>query len=401
MDRSRRAVCYAVGVLCGLAGCSETADQPTASETESPTRGASRSATPEATADTPPSETPTETTPTQPSWSRWTLQTGGGIESSPVVVGDTVYVGSRDETVYALDATDGTTRWTVETDDWVLASPRVTDGVVYIATGRRLYALDAASGDELWAKRVDGGIRSQPTVADGTVYVGSRDAHVYAFDRETGSRRWALETGRTHRSAVLAAPTVADGVVYVGNGNGTVVAGDAATGERLWKADAAGRVYADARVRGDTVYVGDGKGVLALSAADSARRWRVETPNGVRGLSGIDGSRLVAGYGERDTDGGVVAVDLDEQTAAWRTITEESVSLAPVVQDDTVYAGTWNDDDAGPPGRVLALDANNGNRRWTLEVPGGVQSAPAVTDTTLYQGTTNGRLHAIERSQLE
>jgi outer membrane protein assembly factor BamB len=41
----------------------------------------------------------------------WTYTTGDAIESSPVVAGAVVYIGSQDHHIYALDASTGEKLW--------------------------------------------------------------------------------------------------------------------------------------------------------------------------------------------------------------------------------------------------------------------------------------------------
>ncbi|WP_336023036.1 PQQ-binding-like beta-propeller repeat protein [Halobellus salinisoli] len=64
------------------------------------------------------------------------------LASSPAVVDDTVYVGSRDGYVYALAASDGTERWRYRTDGSVSSSSMaVVDGTVYVGSSEHVYAL--------------------------------------------------------------------------------------------------------------------------------------------------------------------------------------------------------------------------------------------------------------------
>ena len=49
-------------------------------------------------------------TPT-PAASSWTFATGAALHSSPAVADGTVFIGSRDNHVYALDAASGDLRW--------------------------------------------------------------------------------------------------------------------------------------------------------------------------------------------------------------------------------------------------------------------------------------------------
>jgi outer membrane protein assembly factor BamB len=54
--------------------------------------------------------------------------------SSPVVARGTVYFGSGDGNVYALDAVSGALKWKFQTGDVVHASPAYADGVLYFGS---------------------------------------------------------------------------------------------------------------------------------------------------------------------------------------------------------------------------------------------------------------------------
>ncbi len=113
----------------------------------------------------------------------WERPLGAGIAATPAVTGDRVFVGTRDSTLYAVDASDGVEHW------------RFTDPT--------------------------DGVTAPPAVADGTVYVGSRDGTVYAVDTENGDEEWSFETGNNIDQA---APIVAGGRVYIGSQDGTFYA---------------------------------------------------------------------------------------------------------------------------------------------------------------------------------
>ncbi len=84
---------------------------------------------------------PDETGPTESAAATWTFDTGDKVSSAAVVDG-TVYVGSLDGNVYALDAADGTERWTYGADGAVRASPAVVDDAVIVGDAERtVYAL--------------------------------------------------------------------------------------------------------------------------------------------------------------------------------------------------------------------------------------------------------------------
>lgn len=77
--------------------------------------------------------------------------------------------------------------WNCLTDSKIDSSPVVADGTVYIGSNdHRMYALDARTGRLIWRRDVDGEVDSRPAVADETVYIGSDDGKVYAVNASTG-----------------------------------------------------------------------------------------------------------------------------------------------------------------------------------------------------------------------
>ena len=205
-----------------------------------------------------------------PGTQQWAFETGADVHSSPTVVDGTVFVGSDDCNLYAVDAATGDEEWAFETGDYVRSSPTVVDGTVFVGSYDNLYAVDAASGEEQWAF-VTGDVRSSPTVVDGTVFVGSYDENLYAVDAATGNQEWAFETG----VGVSSSPTVADGTVFVGSDS--LYAVDAATGEQEW-AFQTGLVESSPTVVDGTVFVGSWDGNLyAVDAVTGEQQWAFET----------------------------------------------------------------------------------------------------------------------------
>lgn len=150
----------------------------------------------------------------------WSFETGKPILSSPTVVDGTVYFGSHDSSVYALDAANGDEEWTFETGRGVESSPNVVDNSVLIGDANTdvdavVYALDATAGDQEWTFGTahGGAVISSPTVSNGIVFVGIRSV-VYALDAATGDEVWTFETD----GSVYSSPTVVNGIVFVASG---------------------------------------------------------------------------------------------------------------------------------------------------------------------------------------
>ncbi|TKX74224.1 pyrrolo-quinoline quinone [Halorubrum sp. GN11_10-6_MGM] len=169
----------------------------------------------------------------------WKYPTSSKIQSSPTVVNGTLFVGSTDGTVYALEAETGRERWQFTTDDTVVSSPTVVDKTVFVGSDDgNVYALNAASGERQWHFETGESVQSSPTVADQTVFVKSNDGIVYALNATSGESQWRYKTtGSSPQS-----PVVVDGTLYIGTGTtgsshstGSVTALDISTGQVQWR----------------------------------------------------------------------------------------------------------------------------------------------------------------------
>lgn len=176
----------------------------------------------------------------------WTFnESNGRIRSAPTVVDGTVYVGSENATLYALDADDGTVSWQFETALRIRASPTVVNDTVFVGdlglyiendSTAGVYAVNATTGEELWSTNQTHSIGVAATIHGGTLFVGDQrgtddenDTHVssgrlYAFDLATGDLQWSFNGSDHWISTPL---TVANDSVYFGNQNGSVYAVDA------------------------------------------------------------------------------------------------------------------------------------------------------------------------------
>src|SRR5215813_392944 len=88
---------------------------------------------------------------------KWQFHTKAQILSSPVVVGNTVYFGSNDHRLYAVDLQSGEKKWEFKTDGRVASSPAVSNGVVFfLSYDSNFYAVDATSGALKWKFKTEG-----------------------------------------------------------------------------------------------------------------------------------------------------------------------------------------------------------------------------------------------------
>ena len=137
----------------------------------------------------------------------------GCPRSSPALSEDqaTVYVGSDDTNLYAVNTADGSRRWKYATGDSVRSNPVVSSptrgqATVYVGSyDGSVYAVNAADGSLRWKflTRDNVRIHSSPTLSrdQGTLYIGSDDKFLYAINATDGSRRWRFATSDRVMSA--------------------------------------------------------------------------------------------------------------------------------------------------------------------------------------------------------
>ncbi|MFN8164073.1 MAG: PQQ-binding-like beta-propeller repeat protein [Solirubrobacterales bacterium] len=193
----------------------------------------------------------------------WVRKLNAHLESSPLAVGGTLYLGTDTTDVVALRASDGKIRWRFNSPGAIKASPSYHDGHIYVADYQSsMFALDAATGKPVWRTNTskvppfgEGGFFSSPAIAFGRVYAARDDGTVFAFDEKTGKVDWSFSTG----DSVYGSPAAAQvpgtpPTIYIGSENGRFFALDARTGKPRWHYDVGGPIPGTATVIGHTVY---------------------------------------------------------------------------------------------------------------------------------------------------
>lgn len=99
-------------------------------------------------------------------------------------------------------------------------TPVIDGNTMYLGSNEYIIAIELSSQKILWEFRTGGTVRSAPAKAGPVIYAGSDDGSLYAVDAATGELRWKFETG----SDITSSPAIVDGVVYFGSHDGTMYA---------------------------------------------------------------------------------------------------------------------------------------------------------------------------------
>lgn len=340
----------------------------------------------------------------------WRVQTGGPVRSSPVVVGNTVYVGSTDGRVYALDAASGAVRWQYDAGSSVSATPAVAGGVVVIeaidgsvhgisqTTGRRNWRIITGTDARLaWGYESGDNWTSSPTVIGNMVLVGSGDGALYALDLATGRTRWKAAT----RGRIRSTPAVSGDQVVVGSFDGHVYSFDRTSGKEKWRfatdgvnfaSDTFGydrkSIQSSPAIAGDLVLAGARDGYFyGIDLATGKERWRVDHK-----ISWVNCSPAIADgmafIGSSDAQF-LQAVDLKTGAERWRADTLGVIWASPSVAGNVVYTPTTR-------GPLYAFDKSTGKELWRVRFGGGTYSSPTIAGDRLYIGNDDGSVYALD-----
>jgi outer membrane protein assembly factor BamB len=252
------------------------------------------------------------------------------IVAPPLQVDDLVYVGTADNHILALNATDGSEVWNYETNHAIWGQPTYDDGRLYVnSMDWSVYALDAETGELIWQTPLGGALASRPVLGEGLMYVSSFDGNVHALDVATGEEQWTAPA----EDWVWGASAVADGVLYYSDIQGNIFAADAQTGEQIWTKSTGSFVQTAPVVVGDTLYIGSqvtsgdtSTGALtAYSTADGAQLWSQPTSAPLLAAPVVVGDDTIV-VALQNADALLIGFDLASGQELWRYALPEAAN---------------------------------------------------------------------------
>ncbi len=278
----------------------------------------------------------------------------GGLTASY----QSVFFGTENGLVVALDAETGDVKWQQKVKGEVLAKPIAEEGFVIVNTGSGiLYGLDAETGEEKWVYESEvppltlRGIAA-PTVNAGAAIVGTANGKLSAVILESGQVAWeqvvAAPTGTTELERLVdidSQALVLGGVVFTISYNGTLAAVELRTGRIIWKREY--RSYRRISLDGNTLFVVDSNSQLyALDRRSGVELWTQTTLRG-RDLTAatpmdtyiVVGDKFGYLHWLRQSDGEIVArieVGGDDE--------EEGIYAAPIRNGKVLYTQTRDGD---------------------------------------------------------
>jgi outer membrane protein assembly factor BamB len=315
---------------------------------------------------------------------KWKITVGQG-DATPALVGERLYVFTREDTneiTRCLEAATGKQIWQDQ------------------------YAAQAVKGPD---SAIHSGPRSSPTVLQGKICTVGVCATVSCLDAAKGKVLWRKEdfAGVWPKFHTSCSPLVADGLCIVqlgGENDGGVIAYDLATGAQKWKWTEDGTAYSSPAlltVAGTKMVAAmTAKKVVGLSLADGKLLWETAfLPQG-RAYNAatpiVDGQKIIfagAGRGSKalkieKTADGFAAKEL------WSNPENGVQFNTPVLQGGQVYG-------VSQTGTLFCLEAEQGKTLWSASLGGRGFGSIVAAGPVLIALTPQRELTVIEPSDKE
>ena len=306
----------------------------------------------------------------------WHKALKGGVYSTPVTDGKSLYIGDDVGVMYALDAKTGKTRWTFDTGMRIVGSPAVSEGVVVFGSANyTIYGLHAKTGKELWHITTNQAVMGAATIHEGIAYIGGGDGRMFAIDIHTGKVSWSFDQLTNY---VLTRPLVYNNKLYFGcwdthfyalnltdgslawkwnNGKGNPKLSPAS----VWPVAANGKIFITAPDRYFT----------CLDAETGEQVWRTKEYK-VRETVGLsEDGKTVYSKCMWDT---IVAMDATthEPVTRWAAHADfgyEHNPAMPLEKEGTLWVSTKN-------GLLLGMDAATGKVLWRHKIGNSILNTP-------------------------
>lgn len=206
----------------------------------------------------------------------------------------TLYFGSMDQYLYALDLDTLALQWRVNVNGAVAATPLLHEGIMYVPTiNREMIMVDVSlesakppldQSDRIVRRfATEGWVWATPVLRDKVLYFGDLKGYVYALDAETLTQLWRANDPERPGGIRGKVAVVGDKVIAASESK-YVRAYSTFDGLAQWTSSPA----ADERILGDVVAIGgdvivttmsEANLVVAFDLASGGRNWSVKIPS--------------------------------------------------------------------------------------------------------------------------
>ena len=275
------------------------------------------------------------------------------------------------------------------------SSPVVSGGKVFIGSLLgKFYCIDLESGEGLWTFEPEGGVKAPAAVDGDTVFFGDEIGFVYALSVETGVEKWRFETyGEIEGGINLFETSNGERRIVFGSHDASLYCVNAESGEEIWTYETDNLVVATPSLV-DTA----GGRVITFGGCDELLHILPAEGDQESGKREIEvGSYIASSTAAKDgigylahNGGDILAIDIESGEMVWKVSTGAAYTSSPAVDEKNLYV-------SGPDKRLIALDRVTGDEMWAFLSRRALDSSPTIAGDHVWLGGMDGRLYAVSK----
>lgn len=320
----------------------------------------------------------------------WEVETGDGMSSTPVIVGDQVYVGLVSGDLLCLSLKDGQEVWKYqslpnakpnELPPAFMAPIAASNSMVFAGDQEgTMHAIDRATGKAVWSYDDGGEFVGGPNLYQDRVIFGSHKGKLTCVDQATGKTvHWVYDT----EGPINGTPTIAGHYTFSTNCQAPVLkVVDIETGQEAKSVPIEGRLIASAAFRDGILYFGTEIGeVYALDWNKGELVWSYSNPDREQQIDSspaVTADLVVIGHGDKNLH----AIDRKTGHGKWMVPTRAKIDASPVIAGDKVIIGS-NDK------QLYIVSLLDGKVLWKHNAGQPIHGSAAVSGDRFVIGTDN------------
>lgn len=311
----------------------------------------------------------------------WVYRCEDEVRGSPIVFANTLYVGSYDHNLHAINISNGDLLWKFPTNGGIVTKPLLVDGqVAFGSEDGKLYLTDAKTGKKTWEYKAEGPIRCSPSKAEGQIFIGSDDRKLYSINILGRNTTWSIR----NEGPVRSSPYPSVSYLYYGTEGNEFLCVNY-RGQVEWRYYTKRAVTSSCTVSDGIVFFTSLDGFLyALDAKTGWVFWRFRMGKGSISSPVLSGDYVYVG----SADGNIYCVEKSRSQEVWRFTTGYQVSSSPVIVNNVLYCGSAD-------GKFYALDSRTGRLNWSFATLGPITGNAFVTEKVVYIGSHDNHIYAL------
>jgi outer membrane protein assembly factor BamB len=314
----------------------------------------------------------------------WGIQPAGGWSGTAAHEGS-IYVGTMDGRVVAINSSTENLKWSYSTDPVTAPSSGLSCGQTSIPTA--IYGTPVVDRDIVYIGTYSGQVLALSMLA--------RSQNLTFPQQRYGEWEWECPINNAKSNAIVADLLVREDAIYLSSSNGRVYSLDKEFGDLNWESEVLDethkKLWTSPVIQGNTLYISTYDGhIYALSLeTGELLDWSFESEVGFASSPVIYGDTIFVGSFDRY----LYAVKIGSDLPIWKFPQEEATGnwfwASPIVNEDIIYAVCLD-------GRIYAIEAETGGKLWEFDAGNPIVSSPVLMDNLLIVTDGSGTIYVFD-----